>query len=356
MAGEDDGKTEEPTSKRLSEAREKGDIPQSSEVRLWASMVSAFIIIAMLPEKLGRDLTRAILPLLERPHSFNITMDTFQGLMGSIVLAVLGAIAMPFAVVIVVTLIASIIQNRGIMWVPDKLMPDFKRVNPMTGFTKMFSPTQFIELFKQMLKMVLMGSILLWMTTPHLKEYQGLAELDMAGILAYLHDRVYALVLAVLMVTTVITGSDYWYQLWRFNEKMKMSKQEVRDEHKQQEGDPMVKGKLRALRAKRARTRMMAAVPKADVIITNPTHYAVALKYDMDSMTAPILVAKGADLIAKRIREIAEENEIPLVENPPLARALFAAVELDHEIPQEHYKAVAEVIGYVMRIKGKLAK
>jgi flagellar biosynthetic protein FlhB len=138
-------------------------------------------------------------------------------------------------------------------------------------------------------------------------------------------------------------------------QKMRMTKQEVKDEHKQTEGDPMIKSRLRALRHQRARQRMMAAVPKASVVVTNPTHYAVALKYDMDAMGAPILVAKGADLVALRIRELADANEVPIVENPPLARALFAAVELDQEVPPEHYKAVAEVISYVMKLKGNLA-
>lgn len=137
---------------------------------------------------------------------------------------------------------------------------------------------------------------------------------------------------------------------------MKMTKQEVKDEHKQAEGDPQVKAKIKSLRFQRARKRMMAAVPKADVVITNPTHYAVALKYDLDAMSAPILVAKGTDLVAKRIRDLADEHDVPIVENPPVARALFAAVELDQEIPPEHYKAVAEIIGYVMRLKGKLAQ
>jgi flagellar biosynthetic protein FlhB len=188
------------------------------------------------------------------------------------------------------------------------------------------------------------------------REYGQLGELELLGILSYLQDRVYALVLAVLLLSTALAVADYGFQHWRFMEKMKMTKQELRDEHKQSEGDPMVKMKLRTLRSKRARQRMMQAVPSADVVVTNPTHYAVALKYEMDTMSAPVLVAKGGDLVAKRIRELAEENEVPIVENPPLARALFATVELDQEVPPEHYKAVAEVISYVMRLKSRLGK
>jgi flagellar biosynthetic protein FlhB len=152
----------------------------------------------------------------------------------------------------------------------------------------------------------------------------------------------------------VVAAGDYGYQRWSFMKKMRMTKQEVRDEHKQMEGDPMIKARMRSMRRERARQRMMAAVPKSTVVVTNPTHYAVALKYEMDTMDAPILVAKGVELVALRIREIAQENDVPIVENPPLARALYATVELEQEVPQEHYKAVAEVIGYVMRLKGAL--
>jgi flagellar biosynthetic protein FlhB len=156
------------------------------------------------------------------------------------------------------------------------------------------------------------------------------------------------------MIMTVIAALDYAYQKWDHKEKLKMTKQEVKDERKQQDGDPKIKQRIAALRMERARERMMQAVAKADVVITNPTHYAIALKYDMDSMPAPILVGKGMDSLAIRIREIAEENDIPIVENPPLARALYAGVEIDEEIPAEHYHAVAEVIGYVFRLKGKM--
>jgi len=155
-------------------------------------------------------------------------------------------------------------------------------------------------------------------------------------------------------VMTVVAALDYAFQRRSFIKQMRMTKQEVRDEHKQAEGDPQIKARIRRLRMERAQKRMMAAVPEADVVITNPTHFAVALAYEMETMSAPRLVAKGADVLAQRIREVAEENEVPLVENPPLARALYASVELDQEIPPEHYQAVAQVIGYVMRLKGEL--
>jgi flagellar biosynthesis protein FlhB len=162
------------------------------------------------------------------------------------------------------------------------------------------------------------------------------------------------LVGGVLAALTVIAIADYAYQKISFMNSMRMSKQEVKEEYKQQEGDPFMKGKLRQIRTERARRRMMAAVPNASVIVTNPTHFAVALQYEMKSSGAPRLVAKGADLVAARIREVARAHNIPIVENPPVARALYATVEIDQEIPPEHYKAVAEIISYVFRLKGKL--
>ena len=269
-------------------------------------------------------------------------------------LAVLSALAWPFIVVIFITIGSMVAQTRGFLWTPSKLLPDFSRLNPISHIGKMFSMQQVVDLLKNLFKLVVMGTVLVLLVAPHLNQFENLANLTLMGMMNYVSDRVYTLFLAAVLMQTVLTAFDYWFQHRRFMDQMKMSKQEVRDEHKQQEGDPMVKGKLRSLRAKRARQRMMQAVPEADVVVTNPTHYAVALKYDMETMTAPRLVAKGADLIAKRIREIADENEVPIVENPPLARALYAAVELDQEIPPEHYKAVAEVIGYVMRLKGRL--
>ena len=258
--------------------------------------------------------------------------------------------------IIAITLIAMVGQTKGFMWLPNKLAPDFNKLNPMSGLKRIVSVQHLVDFIKQLIKMSVVGTLLAWMIWSHVREYAQLGQLELLGILAYLHDRVYALVMAVLLLVTVVTIADYGFQYWRFIEKMKMTKQELRDEHKQSEGDPMVKMRLRNLRSKRARQRMMQAVPNADVIVTNPTHYAVALKYDMDTMNAPMLVAKGADLVAKRIRELAEENEVPIVENPPLARALFATVEMDQEVPPDHYKAVAEVISYVMNLKGKVGK
>ena len=354
MSAEDDGKTEDPTGRRLDEARSKGQVTQSQELRLWASLVAGFIIVSMLLGPMANSLKRTLTPLIDHPHEFSLTLEDLDKLILHLGLSVILAMAWPFIVVIFVTVTSMVAQTRGFMWTPSKLMPDFSRLNPLDHIGKMFSMQQVVDLLKNLFKLIVMGTVLILLVKPHFDQFANLGQLSLGGMLDYVGDRVFTLFLAAVLMQTTLTAFDYWYQHMRFMDQMKMSKQEVRDEHKQQEGDPMVKGKLRSLRMKRARQRMMQAVPDADVVVTNPTHFAVALKYDMSSMTAPRLVAKGADLVAKRIREIADQNEVPIVENPPLARALYAAVELDQEIPPEHYKAVAEVIGYVMRLKGKL--
>jgi flagellar biosynthetic protein FlhB len=189
-----------------------------------------------------------------------------------------------------------------------------------------------------------------WRILPNLTSFEGEQVLN---LLLSLSMRV---LIGVLSVMTVIAALDFLYQRQQHTKQLRMSRQELRDEYKQTEGDPMIKARLRQIRMERARKRMMAAVPEADVVVTNPTHFAVALKYDPERMQAPILVAKGADSMALRIREIAKEHNVPIVQNPPLSRALYNGVDLDQEVPAEHYKAVAEIIGYVMRLKGKLPR
>jgi len=195
------------------------------------------------------------------------------------------------------------------------------------------------------------GGVILVYMFAEFEDLPKFLTMEMGQVLVDLRDAMLVVLAAVLFVLAIIALLDLLYQRHEHNEQLKMSRQEGKDEYKQTEGDPLVKGRIRQIRMERARKRMMQAVPEADVVITNPTHFAVALKYEHEAMNAPILVAKGADLVAKRIRDLADENDVPIVENPPLARALYAGVELDEEIPQEHYQAVAEVIGYVMRLK-----
>ena len=200
---------------------------------------------------------------------------------------------------------------------------------------------------------MLWGTVVTLLLMPHMEQIYQMQTLSMTDLMIVIQDLSVRLLLGVLAIMTVIAAVDFLYQRFEFLKSMRMTRQEIRDELKQTEGDPMVKGRLRQIRMERARRRMMANVPKADVVITNPTHFAVALSYKPAEMAAPRLVAKGADLIAARIREVAEEHDVPIVENPPVARGLFAAVDLDQEIPADHYRAVAEIISYVFRLKGR---
>ena len=217
-----------------------------------------------------------------------------------------------------------------------------------------FSMRQLVEFVKGIVKIVLVAVVAIGLAVPLFDDITLAPLTDLMWSLHRLHRIALWIIAGTVGVMTVIALLDYAFQKYSHTKKLKMTKQEVKDEYKQAEGDPQIKAQIRRIRTQRARQRMMAAVPTADVVITNPTHYAVALQYKMDEMAAPKLVAKGVDTLALRIRQVAEENDVPIVENPPLARALHAAVELDEEIPPEHFKAVAEVIGYVMRLRGKL--
>ena len=235
------------------------------------------------------------------------------------------------------------------------MKPELKKLSLLTGLKRMFSSRSVVEFFKGITKLVLVTIVAMALTIPMIQDIALVPEIHLTEALDRMQIIAIQLAMGSVLVMTVIAGVDWIYQKYMFTKQMRMSKQEVKDEHKQAEGDPHVKARIRQLRTQRAQQRMMARVPEADVVITNPTHYAVALKYKMGEMPAPILIAKGVDSLALRIREVAEESEVPIVENPPLARALYSAVELEEEIPPDHFAAVAEVIGYVMRLKGKLS-
>ncbi|MBI2236254.1 MAG: flagellar biosynthesis protein FlhB [Magnetospirillum sp.] len=355
MAEDAEDKTEDPTDRKLSNAREEGQVMASQEVKTWASLVGGLILVGMMAPGIARDIKSLMMPFIEHPHTIAMDGGSLRAVAVEVAIHVMMALALPVAVILVLGLGATFAQ-QGFLFVPKRIKPDFDKINPLKGLKRLFSLRQLVEFAKSLVKLAVVGSVVAWMIWGRMNEFANLPGLDLMALMDYLHHRVVVLVAAIMIMVTTVSAADWFYQRWDFNEKMRMTKQEVKDEHKQTEGDPMIKSRLRSLRMQRARQRMMAAVPDASVVVTNPTHFACALKYDMENMNAPVLVAKGADFVAQRIREIAEENDVPLVENPPLARALYASVELDQEVPPEHYKAVAEIIGYVMRLKGKLAK
>jgi flagellar biosynthetic protein FlhB len=236
------------------------------------------------------------------------------------------------------------------VWSADSLKPKFSKISPLAGLKRLFSRQAIANFVKGLIKLAVLGSVMVALLWPQRHRLEALVSTDILGTLLLTRSLSLDLLGAVVAILFLVAAADYLFQYRQWFERQKMSLREMKDEFKQTEGDPQVKGKIRQLRQARARRRMMAAVPKASVIITNPTHYAIALQYDR-GMNAPVCLAKGTDLVALKIRELAAKHSIPIVENPPLARALHATVEIDEEIPTEHYKAVAEIIGYVMKLR-----
>ena len=355
MADSDSGeKTEDPTGKKITDASNKGNVAQSQEIQSWAILLIITLIIgSAVPTIMGyvKNINRRF---IENAHAYTLSQENFQYIFKEVIFEI-GIVILPLMMVFLVTGLS--VQLLQIGWNPsfEKFQIKLNKFSPAKGVKKFFGVRPLVEAFKSMVKLGIVGSVVLVSVAPMLNDVELLPAFELLHALDRIQEIAIVILVIAVMIMTVIAALDYAYQKWDHKDKLKMTKQEVKDERKQQDGDPKIKQRIAALRMERARERMMQAVVKADVVITNPTHYAVALKYDMDTMPAPILVGKGVDSLAMRIREIAEENDIPIVENPPLARALYAGVEIDEEIPTEHYHAVAEVIGYVFRLKGRMA-
>ena len=354
MSDQDDAsKTEDPSGKKLAEARKKGQTATSQEIKNWFMLLGGAFGLSLMAPTIMLEVRTAVTPFIEAPHA--IPMD-FEHLRMTVAgkFTDVAMILAPLIGTLVFLAIAANLLQTGPMYAPKKIHPDLSKLSLIKGIKKKFSMQSIAEFLKGILKISIVSIVAFGLTVPLLQDLTLIPSMELGQALDRLHAIAVRLLAGTVAVMTVIALLDFAWQKYSFTKSMKMTKQEVKDEHKQSEGDPQVKARIRRLRQERAQRRMMAMVPDADVVVTNPTHYAVALEYKMDRMPAPKLVAKGVDHIAKRIREIAEENDVAVVENPPLARALFAAVELDEEIPPEHYKAVAEVIGYVMRLRGQM--
>ena len=351
MADESDStdKTEDPTQKRLDDALLKGDVVKSQEVNNWFIIAGGTLVLMSFAGSMTDGLTATLRGLIA--NSYRISMDgpALPWLFQKIGLELIGALAMPFLVLTIAALVGNLVQHR-LVWTTEGLSPKFSKVSPLAGFKRLFSKQSLANFAKGIAKLLLLGTVMVTLIWPEQRRMEGLIFTDPMALLPFTQVLALKLMGAVVALLGVVAAADYFFQYRSWFGKQKMSLQELKEEFKQTEGDPTIKGKLRNLRQQRSRKRMMAAVPKASVIITNPTHYAIALQYER-GMEAPICVAKGMDAIALKIREIGGQHGIPIVENPPLARALHATVDIDEPIPAEHYKAVAEVISYVMKLR-----
>lgn len=347
---DDAQKTEDPTQKRLDDALEKGDVQKSQELKHWCMLTAVTIAVVTTGPLVVRGLGDSLSFFVEYSGTLPTDGGAITALLGTTFSDIAIILAIPALILMMGALAGNVVQHK-LVFTFEKIKPKFSKISPLAGFKRLFSMNSVVEFTKSILKIGIVTAVTVWVVWPEWARLEQLMTVQTEDLLPLVFSIVVRMLLGVVAVMTAIAAFDIMYQRMQHTKKMRMTKQEVKDEHKQMEGDPMVKARLRQIRMERARQRMMAAVPEADVVITNPTHFAVALTYDQVAMAAPKLVAKGADHVAAKIREIAEENDVPLVENPPLARTLFATVEIDQEVPIEHYRAVAEVISYVMRLR-----
>ncbi|AIL66053.1 Flagellar biosynthetic protein flhB [Rickettsiales bacterium Ac37b] len=347
-------KTEEPTEQRLKEAFQKGQILSSREVTHFLILIIFTMIIAWFSPIIGSIAKTNFSLYIE--NSYQIPLD--KNNLGHVLIKVLKDLSLvliiPLLLIVVTSIFSSFIQNQGrLPLATEKIMPKLSNISLITGFNKLFSFRSLAELFKSVIKLILLTLICFFSIKKYLIKLSILHDYSIIYIISFLLFLIIKMMIGICIFMLFVALFDYLYQRHEFYKNMRMSKQELKDEYKKSEGSPEVKSRLKKIRMERARKLMMKAVKTADVIITNPEHFAIALQYDILTMQAPKVVAKGKDHMAMQIRKIAEKHDVPIVENPPLARTLYAVVEIDQYIPVEHYQAVAEIISYVYKLKGK---
>ena len=354
-APDPESKTEEATPRKLADARKKGDSAKSPDVASTLSLMGATAVIITSGGWFASRLAEDLLPFIARPHALMGALNAGGG--AEIGYRAVWAAAPFLGAVMLATILGGAggnLAQSGLVFSAEKMKPKLEKLSPIAGFKRIFGPDGLMQFVKTFIKLVAIGVICWLVLKSHFRDFETMAALSPAAILPAARDLVIALLFAALVFLAFTAGADYLWQRYRFAERMKMSKEELKEDFKQAEGDPHVKAKLKQIRAQKSRQRMMQAVPTATVIVTNPTHYSVALRYEPDKGDgAPVCVAKGVDALALRIREVAREHKVPIVENVPLARALYAAVEVDDAIPREHFEAAARVIGFVMQGRKK---
>lgn len=343
-------KTEEPSEKKLRDARKKGDTPTSREVANAASMACAAGLFAFAAPGVSAAFLKTLGSLISNVHDIRVADAQHDiGALWTQLFAILFiALAPVFAAFAAAGVLSAFAQN-AVVFATERIKPQPNRISPAKGFKRMFSQSSLVELAKSMLKVTIVTIVVVMFTASEIAELSSAAAYDLGSMPGRIQRIVINLLSVVFITTIAITVLDVLWRRFEWKRNLKMTKQEVKDEHKQLEGDPQVKARLAEMRRARKRRARIQAVPAATVVIMNPTHYAVALRYAPDEFDAPMCVAKGRNKMALKIREIAEKHHVPVVENPPLARALFAAIEEDRPIPEQYYKAVAEIINFVFR-------
>lgn len=345
-------RTEEPSSKRREDFRKKGQVAQSKEVQTAAILTICLLFWLMYLPIFWKSFTELILSLWLAIGEYQITPTSIISL-AAFLLQKIGLLLAPlFLLVMLVAFFSSFFQF-GWLLTSSSLIPDFGKLDPIAGMARFISTKSLVELIKSLLKLILIGWVAFSTVFDHFNEALILVDTDIGSILGYI-AKVSALIMAkICAILILLAFLDFLFIRWEMEEQMKMTKEELKEEFKESEGDPHIKAQIRAIQQEMARKRMMAAVPKADVVVTNPTHLAVAIRYDAKEMDAPLVIAKGADLMAMKIREIALEHKVPIFENPPVARLLHK-LDLGEHIPEDLFKAIAEILAHVYSLKGKI--
>ena len=351
--GDTDDKQLDPTQKRLDEALERGDVVKSQELNTWFVIAGGTLVLSTFSASIGDGILVPLRNLIANSWMIHTDGPGLLALARSLEYALVAAIGWPLLMLALAAIAGNMMQHR-LVWSAESLKPKLSKISPGTGAKRIFGKQAVVNFAKGLFKLAALSAVMTAILWPERERLEALVRFDPAALLGVTSSMTVHLLGAVVAMLAVVAIADYLFQYRQWYERQKMSLQEMKEEFKQSEGDPHVKGKIRQLRQARMKKRMMAAVPKASVIITNPTHYSVALSFER-GMSAPVCVAKGVDNLAFKIREIARAHDIPIVENVPLARSLYATVEIDQEIPVEHYHAVAEIIGYVMGLKRNLS-
>jgi flagellar biosynthetic protein FlhB len=355
MSGSSDNKSERPTRRRLEKAREKGQVARSKEVPSAAVLFGGLVVLVFSGQAVLRTLEN------EMRHSFDlrvpsdISISYLTGLFSAMGFRV-AAVIFPILLAVLAFSIAANMLQGGLVFTTQSLGFHFEKLNPKNGLKRVFSKNGLVELSKSTVLLIAVSLISYQVISKYFHLYPRLVLMDVRKLFHWTAVISYEVFIRVAALLIIIAIADYFFQKYRFTEQLKMTKQEVKEEFKETEGDPITKSRIRRIQREMSRKRMMSDVPHADVVITNPTHYAIALSYKMDSMEAPKVIAKGVGFLALRIRELAQEHGIPLVENKPLAQTLYKSVEIGEYIPADLYKAVAEILAYIYKARNAFGR
>jgi flagellar biosynthetic protein FlhB len=346
----DEDKTEDPSEYKLKKAYEEGNVPFSKEILQLLVIISGTVSILYLIPYTSKNFLKNLTPFLGHADSFHLDGAVMPAILKQMGTAYFWLLGLPFLVMLI-SVISGGLAQKGKALSLKSLKPKLSNISLQKGFKRIFSSKALVEFIKNIIKIIALGSVIFYSFKSYISRMDDWIWLSIKDFFKVFHDVNFTILMTIILAFGLVTVLDYMYQRYTFMKQMRMTKHEMKEEYKQIEGDPHVKQRIRQLRMERAQNRMMKEVPTATAVLMNPTHYAVAIKWDEATMDAPKVVAKGQDIIALKIKEIALANNIPVIENPPLTRSLFSSVDLDAEIPPQFYKAIADVIRIVMRMK-----